>query len=569
MMLAALLGCTQPSAAEPPHADPATPAAVSGVVRDAHGAPQLGAMVELLAADASTIAVAFSDDHGRYLLPSVLPGHYMLRASAAFFLPTTHPNLRLQPGVQAIVNLTMSTLFEADNWLPAQRRSADEPADDWKWALRSSANRPLLQLVDPEDGQSVSSSSESASRSTSEGRVTVTNGDGTFGDGGTHQALLLNRTMVGGDGAVLRADVGDNTESVDSPGPSVAVTAGYEHQSLFGGSTRIVTGFQSHPELVNGSLPGFGPGVEVLDVATAQRLQIGDAVVIDVGTLLEAERLEATRFQSQPYVHVTARPTESLVVEYRYATSREVQTADDLDRLKPELTAVADAQGRPLGNEGTHNELSISRKVGSEVLTATGYLDRMNYAVIGGSGILSRADLQATGLVEDPTTGTFQVAGQGFHGRGVSAGWMHPITPALSAWVEYDLGTALVNAGGSPSIQALTGNLTAQTTSAASVALRGKILHSGTSVKAEYRWQPLSTLTQVNAYNSMPDEAYLSFFLRQRLWCGRLLPHGIDAVVEATNLLEQGYQPFLAPDGHTLFLAQIPRGVQGGLAFNF
>jgi hypothetical protein len=41
------------------------------------------------------------------------------------------------------------------------------------------------------------------------------------------------------------------------------------------------------------------------------------------------------------------------------------------------------------------------------------------------------------------------------------------------------------------------------------------------------------------------------------------------AVVEATNLLEQGYQPVLAPDGHTLFLAQVPRAIQCGLAFNF
>jgi hypothetical protein len=88
-------------------------------------------------------------------------------------------------------------------------------------------------------------------------------------------------------------------------------------------------------------------------------------------------------------------------------------------------------------------------------------------------------------------------------------------------------------------------------------------------VKVEYRWQPARSLTQVNAYNTTEEEAYLSFYLRQRLRCGRLLPQGLDAVVEATNLLEQGYQPVLAADGHTLFLAQIPRSVQGGLAFSF
>jgi hypothetical protein len=88
-------------------------------------------------------------------------------------------------------------------------------------------------------------------------------------------------------------------------------------------------------------------------------------------------------------------------------------------------------------------------------------------------------------------------------------------------------------------------------------------------MRAEYRWQPADSLTQVNSYNATPNEAYLSFYLRQRLACGRFLPNGVDAVVEATNLLEQGYQPVLAPDGHTLFLAQVPRAIQGGLAFNF
>jgi len=151
----------------------------------------------------------------------------------------------------------------------------------------------------------------------------------------------------------------------------------------------------------------------------------------------------------------------------------------------------------------------------------------------------------------------------------MSASVMQPLTPALSAWAEYDLGTALRGTMDGVTLQQLTQGVTPQLTQAASLALRGRILRTGTSLKVEYRWQPSRTLTQVNAYNVSPEEAYMSFYLRQRLWCGRFLPKGLDAVVEATNLLEQGYQPVLAPDGQTLFLAQVPRAVQGGLAFNF
>jgi hypothetical protein len=571
MLIAFVLGSTASSSAASSFAVPAA-ATISGTVRDINGAPQMGAMIELLDGDASSVATAFSDVHGRYILPAILPGHYELRATAAFFLPILRSNVRLQAGAQAIVNLTMSTMFEAENWLPAERRRADEPVDDWKWTLRSTANRPLLRLTD-EDGAPVSSSAEQTSRLVTQGRVTVTSGDGTFGDGGMHQALVLNRTLEDGDGAVMRADVGDAQDGY-APAPSVALSAGYERRSPLGGSTRLLSSFQSHPELTDGNVAGF----QVLQLASTQQIVLGDAVRIDVGTLVAAERLEATRLESEPYLNVTVRPGTDVVVEYRYASGRQVQSADDLDRLRPMLTVLTDANGRPLSDRGSHNELSVSRKLGdSTVISFAGFADSFSHGAIAGGGEIERASQQSTpqsalqpmAVIADPTTGTFEVATAGYSGRGMSAGVMQSLTPTLSAWVEYDMGTALRGSGEVASVSSLTANVKPQMSQAASAAIRGRILRTGTALKAEYRWQPARTLTQVNAYNVSPDEAYLSFYVRQRLWCGRLLPQGMDAVVEATNLLEQGYQPVLAADGTTLFLAQVPRAIQGGLAFNF
>jgi Carboxypeptidase regulatory-like domain len=524
----------------------------------------MGALVELLRADASTVATAVSDDHGRYIMLMLKPGRYEVRATAAFFVPLLRNDVQLRAGVQSVLNLTLNSLFEVDDWLPTERRKADDPVDDWKWTLRSTASRPLLRLVDPDDGTPVSSSSEQRHQVLSQGSVMLTNGDGTFGDGGMHQALVLDRTMEDGDGAVLRADIGDAGGEY-SPGPSVSVITGYERRTPLGGSTRLVASFQSHPELESGdSTDGF----QVLSLASTEQIALGDMFLIDAGTLMEAERLEATRIQAQPYVRLTARPGDNVVVMYRYATGRELQSSDDLDQLAPTLTALTDANGRPLSTTGIHQEVSISRKLGSRVVSASAYVDRFSYGVIGGSGSMGRASLQAANVVEDPTTGTFDVAAPGYAGRGVSVSLMQPLTPALSAWAEYDMGTAL-RSNGELVMTDLAEGLTPQMAEAASVALRGKIAHTGTAMRLEYRWQPLNTLTQVNAYNVLPEEAYLSFYIRQRLWCGRMLPQGLDAVVEATNLLEEGYQPVLAPDGQTLFLAQVPRAIQGGLAFNF
>jgi hypothetical protein len=172
-------------------------------------------------------------------------------------------------------------------------------------------------------------------------------------------------------------------------------------------------------------------------------------------------------------------------------------------------------------------------------------------------------------LVADPVTGTFQLATGPYSGRGVSVSLQQRLTPVLAASVQYDLGTAMERDRDLASLAQAATELHAGTAQALTLVLHGKVVRSGTTVRAEYRWQPQESLTQVNPYNTDPNEAYLSFYLRQRLACGRFLPNGLDAVVEATNLLQQGYQPVLAADGHTLFLAQMPRAIQAGLAFNF
>ncbi len=540
-------------------------AILSGTVRDVRGTPQMGALIELMRSDEGIVASVVSDDHGRYIVAMVTPGRYQLRASAAFFVPLLRNDVRLRAGVQSIVNLTMNNLFDADNWLPAQRRRADEPVDDWKWTLRSTASRPLLRLVDPEDGSAVSSSADQPHRVSSQGRIMLTNGDGAFGNGGLHQALVLDRTMEDGDGAVLRADLGGVQAGGESPQPSVALITGYERRSPMGGSTRLVSSFQSHPELTDGGSVG---GFQVLRLASTQQFTLGDMFLIDAGTLVAAERLEETRLEAEPFIRLTARTGDDVVVEYRYASSRELQSSDDLDRLKPALSVVPDAKGKPLSDRGMHHQLTVSRKLGSRVVSASAYIDRISYGAIGGSGLMNATSLQLVNAVADPTTGTFEVGGPGYAARGLSVSMMQSLTPALSAWVEYDVGTAL-RSNGDLVLTDLADGMTPQTAAAASLALRGKIVRSGTSLKAEYRWQPINTLTQVNAYNVLPEEAYLTFYVRQRLWSGKMLPQGLDAVVEATNLLEQGYQPVLSPDGRTLILAQVPRAIQGGLSFNF
>ena len=101
-----------------------------------------------------------------------------------------------------------------------------------------------------------------------------------------------------------------------------------------------------------------------------------------------------------------------------------------------------------------------------------------------------------------------------------------------------------------------------------SVARRYDLMNDLMSFGLHRAWKD-ALVTAVDPYASFSDQAYFSCYLRQALRLGNLLPAGLDATVDVTNLLAQGYRPFLSADGQTLFLAQSPRTVQAGLALTF
>ena len=122
---------------------------VTGVVRDSAGLPQIGAEVQLLRPDLSVVTSVYTDSFGRFTIASILPGHYALKAMDTSFLPSLRENVRVRGG-RTVVNLTLNTLYEVIQWLPAEPRSSNARRDDWAWTLRSAADRPLLRWL--EDG---------------------------------------------------------------------------------------------------------------------------------------------------------------------------------------------------------------------------------------------------------------------------------------------------------------------------------------------------------------------------------------------------------------------------------
>jgi hypothetical protein len=144
------------------------------------------------------------------------------------------------------------------------------------------------------------------------------------------------------------------------------------------------------------------------------------------------------------------------------------------------------------------------------------------------------------------------------------------LTPQLLAELQYQAGSALeVHNTAALSLSQVSAQMHLQTAQTLTAALQGRMLRTGTHLRAAYRYQPTRLLTPVASYQAFSDQAFLSCSVRQALRWGDRLPPGLEARVDVTNLLAQGYQPFLSADGRTLFLAQSPRTLQAGLSFSF
>ncbi len=547
-------------------------AAVTGVVRDVQGIVQAGALVQVMTAGLDAPKTAFTDMHGRYSIVGLLPGKYAVQASAALFISSTKDNLQLTSGKWAVVNLTLATLFDASAWLPAERRKSDEPGDDWKWTLRSSANRPMLRVLD--DGTPVMMSSSAAEGRHEEIRTKAefSSGDGEFGHGGTHNILSQNREMMDGSDLLLRMDVGLPTAPI-GVGPSTEIDAGFGRQLGFAGSTRTILDYQNHPELISsGGGEDVGLGVASMQMASAEQMAFGDTIKVEAGSEVYAVRTIRTVAGAAPFIRVAVQATGAWTVGYRMATARDLQSFADLDAIERDVP-VAVTDGKAVDVEhGRHQEITVSRKVGPGIAQVALYHDSLDHPAIGGGGLLEgNVSAGVGGVLEDPSTGSFRFIGPAYSTRGVNLMLSEPLGQGLWAAVEYSSGSALSGRGVADgmSLSDAAGGLQKVAGQSATFALKGRVARSGTRLRAAYHWQPVGLVTAVDSYRAFSDQAYLSFAVRQPVHLGRMLPPGLEGVVNVTNLLAQGYRPFLSSDGNTLFLAQSPRTLEAGLSVTF
>ncbi len=536
---------------------------------DSEGVPQMGALVQLLMPDASLAASALTDAHGRYQLGDLHPGSYRVRVSAALFLPAVRQKLLISNGSRTVLNLTLSTVLATSQWLPAIRRTAADPEDDWMWTLRSSTMRPLLRLA--EDDQttaiSISTSAVEARDLRTQGRLAMHQNNGEFARGGVHQVLSLERRNGNQGTSFLRTDF-SGSRSPFPVAPSSDLSAGWERHLPIGAESRSTLTYSSHPEV-----QGFhsATGLQTAVLRNAERMELGDSVRVDAGSVLREVNLAGNTMALEPFLRVAVRPSDGAVIAYTLTNSRGTESLEDLDRVQPAMPVATTHDGHLHLEHGRHQALSLAhRTVRNGSVQVTVYRDAMHNPTVSGSGILATIDAQSVASLVDPTTASFLVGVHDFDASGARVLWQQPISDAVSVTTVFANGRALVSSTGpARTLADEVEHLEAQNSTTATVALDGRSARTGTRLHAGYRWQPANTLTAVDGFHSADESAYLNFKLRQSLHTAHLLPEGLEAIVDVQNLLAEGYRPFISQDGHTLFLAQAPRVLQAGLAFTF
>jgi hypothetical protein len=538
----------------------AAPASVTGQVCDSAGVPQIGALVQLLRPDLSVIASVYTDVSGHYIIPSVSPGRYAVKALGAWFLPSLREDVRVRS--KTIVNLTMNSLYEVMQWLPAEPRAANSQKDDWAWTLRSAANRPLLRWL--EDGPLVVASDGSGGHPRLKARLLATGQEGAFGESGERISAAVDETPSNSRELLARVDFAPGSD------PGMESMLGFRQDLGFAGSVQAVAAVALHPEMETA-------GAEGVDEATIrgwETIHLGDEFEVEGGSDVVLAWINGPTSQTEatvlPFATVGWR-TDNSAIRYRMATQPAGAQDSEQTEARTWLPALSARNGSLAIEHGLHQEVGWERRTEVSGVAVVVFKDRIDNPVIEAMSRFVAGNTAAATVILDSSNGLFHAAGPKFLSTGMAASFEHRLPGGNHLRLRYANGGALVLSGPqSPaSLAQVLSGLHPRRAQTYSLSLSGTLDGSGTKWRASYRWQPEDTVTQVAPFALDAAEPYLNVHLRQPIHLGCNRARSFEAMLDLRNLIAQGYQPYLLSDGSLVIFAQAQRSFRAGLAFNF
>jgi hypothetical protein len=517
----------------------------------------MGAVVEIAGSAARTLTV-FTDVAGFFSAANLLPGVYLVKVSAPSFLPSVNEKVGLQPGTSLRLNITLTSLLNGLRVGPLRGTTDD---DDWKWTLRSVANRPVLRVFNPATGAELVDHNLKASVSFLAGSAAEGYGSGSdMSTGFSVERSIFSVSRVG-----LKGSVGYG-ETL----PSAVLRASYSHTLPDGSGPSVALTMRrfapSDPSLHYAAL-------QSLALNAADNFAVGDVVELKFGSELQTIQFLGHVTAFRPYGSVEVHASPNTLVEYDYATSVPStraekgfdSTTSDLSEADPRISMVNFATRLERVH---HQELSLSRRIGRNNMQVAVFSDRVaNTALIGTGGVTAAGGF----LLPDVSSGTFTFAGDTLNSRGLRLVLQRKLYSDLTATLDYACGDVLDLARPDVELQDAGRWISTQRRHALAAKFSGTMPRSHTRWIASYRWVNGPALTPVDMFNASPGQSdpYLNVFIRQPIPTLGFLPAHLEAVIDLRNLLAQGYVPVIGQDGQTVYLVQAARAVRGGVTFTF
>jgi hypothetical protein len=562
--------------------------AISGVVNNSYGVPQMGATILLLNRQDRALDKIQTNERGEFKFAGLFPDVYAIRVTLSSFLPAWKKDILVQPGMRSVLNISLSTLFSTIQLsYPTAIENGSIMSDDWKWVLRSATStRPILRFAPVDSPQRTTQ--HVAAFSDTRGLLTVSAGEGSHATVGAEvdmaTSFALATSLYGNNLLQVSGNVGYGSQT---GAPAAAFRTSYS-RNFAGGTPEVsVTMRQLFlPARVASSMGSNDAALPMLRSMSAgldDSAKIADNVTVKYGfTMDSVSFLDHVNYFS-PYARLT----------YSLGDGDEVQVTYTSGNARPDLGAAAAPEmdlehdlntlgifprvslrgGRARVQRGEEYAVGYTKKVAHRAYSLTAYHEAVHNAtlsMVAPGGMFAGGD-----ILPDLFTGN-TVFDIGNHANsGFIAAVTQQVGDHVSATVTYSTEGALTMGDRelvSNSPDELRSMIHSSRKHAGTARVDATAPHSGTHLIASYQWAgDRRWVMSGNLYNPDPlrPQPGLNIYVRQPLPRVASLPWRMEATADLRNMLAAGYLPLNTADGQRLLLVETPRSFRGGLSFIF
>ena len=548
------------------------PGKLAGVVRDAAGTPQMGASVELISEAVGVAATRgfLTNTQGMFRGDKLAPGFYSVRVTLAGFLPTFEKHIRVTSNLTTVVRIELESMFASLDQLRRMPASSTAEVDDWKWVLRSaSAMRPVLEWVDSGTLSASTISGES-------GRPHVPRMRMEFTDGARRPTSASSIASSPATAVAYEQKLGGTSKML------FAGQVSYDGDAPAGGIATVwlptgTLGAGPHTALVlrEARLGPVGPTFRGIRLDQGGALAFGNRTTLRYGGEYVLVGLGAAASSLRPRAELDVRLNGDWSTALVFASlpngpgpleANDAQPGGALAAALNELDAFPALlwrQGRPVLQNGLHEEMSAERKIGTRgKVQVAGFHDDNRHVAVFGRG----SDLPTADYFQDNLSTSFAYDGGSASSWGTRAAFREKLDDDVELTAVYSFGGALAPSADEDDL--LRDALRHVQRHSLGAAISAKVPRLGTKVQAGYKWVSGVSVSSVDSYGEslFQMDPYLHLIVRQPL--PRFALGRWEAIADCNNLLAQGYVSTNSRDGRVVLVPAF-RSFRGGLSVQF